>query len=622
MVSAKTLYSRGAISVMAVLALAVPPPAAAVSPPAAAAPAPAAAAPPPAAAVSAAAVIEVDTKEELLAALAAAKAGDTVFVTGTASINLTGLKRIAIPAGVTLASDRGQAGSPGALLFNTELDLGQREAWAQFALKGSGVRITGLRLRGPDPEIRDDAYQYDNSRGIEAVDASDLTVDNNELSAWSHGAVYLADTLEARIANNDIHNNRRTGLGYGVVLYNNSSAVIEFNTFRQNRHAIAGNGLRTQRYDARYNLVVDNARSHGFDMHGENEALGNGAPYAGDVIHIKHNSFRSSAQAAIAVRGRPYTGAWVSGNCFAHASRDAAVLQRHFTGNLTVGTNTYGTTTGTCHQLGGRRPVGWRMSASGTGNWQDLRPYTFDVSELGFGDFNGDGKTDVFRATGHRFYYSPGGTGPFVAGALSNVTRAGTRFGDFDGDGRTDVFSVAGEQWRFSSGATGNWQALNTSSVPLADLRFGDFDGDGKTDVFRTDGTRWYYSSAGTSAWRPLATARLDVGWMGFGDFDGDGRTDVFALVGDRWQYSAGGAGNWTPLATSGAPVSALRFGDLDGDGRTDVFRTSGTQWFYSSGGRVSWAPLASATCPLGSLELADLTGDGRADVFAGRCGA
>jgi hypothetical protein len=600
-VLSRAFSSRFAVGVVAVFALVVP---------AAAAAGPAAAA-----------VTEVDTREELLAALASATAGDTVFVAGTASINLTGHKRIVIPAGVTLASDRGQRGAPGALLYNTELDPGQSEAWAQFSPKGSGVRITGLRLQGPDPEIRDDAYQYDNSRGIEALDASDLTVDNNELSAWSHGAVYLGNTLEARIANNNIHHNRRTGLGYGVVLYNSSSAVIEFNTFSQNRHAIAGNGLRTQRYDARYNLVVDNARSHGFDMHGENETQGNGSPYAGDVIHIKNNSFRSSAQAAVAVRGRPYTGAWVSGNCFAHGSSSSAVLQRHYSGNLHVGANTYGTTTGTCHQLGGRETIGWKMSSAGTGNWQNLRPYTFDVSEVGFGDFDGDGRTDVFRATGHRFYYSPGGREPFVRGARSDVTRTGTRFGDFDGDRKTDVFSVSNGQWRFSSGATGNWQPLATASEPLAELRFGDFDGDGRTDVFHADGTRWYYSSAGVSSWRPLATSGLDVGSMGFGDFDGDGRTDVFALVGDRWQYSAGGAAGWAPLAVSDIPVSALRFGDLDGDGRTDVFRTSGGRWYYSSGGRSSWAPLASSGCPLSSLELADLTGDGRVDVFTGRCG-
>src|SRR3712207_1682821 len=76
--------------------------------------------------------VTVDTRDELIAALATAVAGDTVFVSGAASINLTGYKRIVIPPGVTLASDRGTNGSAGALLYNTELDRADSESWSQF----------------------------------------------------------------------------------------------------------------------------------------------------------------------------------------------------------------------------------------------------------------------------------------------------------------------------------------------------------------------------------------------------------------------------------------------------------------------------------------------------------
>jgi hypothetical protein len=564
--------------------------------------------------------ITVDTRDELIAALAGAVAGDTVFVAGTATIDLTGHKRIAIPAGVTLASDRGTNGSPGALLYNTELNLGDTETWSQFRVTGSGTRVTGLRLRGPDSEIRDSAYQYDNSRGVEATAASDLTVDNNELSAWSHGAVVLYDTIEARYSRNNVHHNRRAGLGYGIVLVGHSSAVIEYNTFTQNRHAIAGSGIRTQRYEARYNLVVDNGRGHGFDMHGEDEGLGNGAPYAGDVIHIKHNTFRSKVEVAVKVRGKPATGAYVSGNCFAHSSAGTAIQQTRFTGNMNIGSNTYNTTTAVCH--GSPNPVAWQLSDGGTAAWSALAPYTFDASEVGFGDFDGDGKTDVLRATGARWYYSPSGTGRWVPGALAGTTRNNMRFGDFDGDGRTDVFTVEGEQWKFSAGAITSWQSLATSGVPLADLRFGDFNGDGKTDVFRVDsGGQWFYSAGGRASWVALARASQPVESLGFGDFDGDKKTDVFALVGDRWQFSAGGSAAWQPLALSTTAVSALKFADLDGDGRTDVFRSDANGWYFSSGGRTSWTQLRTASCPANSLALADLTGDGKADVFTGRCG-
>ena len=567
-----------------------------------------------------AATVVVQTKAELLAALGSAVAGDTVFVTGTASINLTGTKRIAIPPGVTLASNRGQSGSLGALLFNDELDLGQSETWAQFAIGGAGVRVTGLRLRGPDQQIRDNAYQYDNSRGLEFANASDPLVDNNELYGWSHAAVYFGDTIEGRVRGNHIHHNRRTGLGYGVVLVDHTSAVIEDNTFTQNRHAIAGQGIRSQRYDARFNLVTDNANGHGFDMHGENEALSNGAPYAGDVVRITQNSFRSAAQRAVVIRGRPEKGAWVSGNCFAHSTQSAAVQQTNFTGNMFIGSNTYATTTGSCHTAG--RHVAWRMSSGAAATYRAMAPYTFDVSEVGFGDFNGDGRTDVFRATGKSWYYSPGGVDPWVHLNTSGTRLAALRFGDFDGDGRTDVFSVAGTQWQYSSGGNSGWRPLATSGTPLASLRFGDFDGDGKTDVFQTSAGRWYFSSGGAVGWAPLASAGNPIESLRFGDFNGDGKTDVFQTSAGRWYYSSGGAASWAPLASAGDALDTLRFGDFDGDGKTDVFNSNGGQWRFSSGGATSWANLASSGCAIASLYVeGDFDGDGKSDVFDGRCG-
>ena len=72
-------------------------------------------------------------------------------------------------------------------------------------------------------------------------------------------------------------------------------------------------------------------------------------------------------------------------------------------------------------------------------------------------------------------------------------------FGDFDGDGITDVFQRRYDgQWRYSSGGILGWIYLNRSSAPVNELDFGDFDGDGKSDVFHRDTTgQWRYSSGG-----------------------------------------------------------------------------------------------------------------------------
>ena len=267
----------------------------------------------------------VGTRDELLAAPASAQPGDVVRIDGAAEIDLTGLRRIAIPAGVTLAGDRD--GSPGAPLSNTELGTA-RETWPQFTMTGSGPGSPACGCAAPI---------------------------------------------------------RRSG--------------TRRTSFEHNRHAIAATGLRTQRYEARFNVVVNNPTGHSFDMHGEHEALGNNQPYAGDVVHIDHNRFGDTTQKAVVIRGRPATTATVTGNCFVRATQALSVEQKRTypdapLGNLTIASNAYGIPPASC-TLTGRR-VQWRLSSGGAASWTPLAPYTFDTGEVGFGDFDGDGRADVF----------------------------------------------------------------------------------------------------------------------------------------------------------------------------------------------------------------------------------
>ncbi len=285
----------------------------------------------------------VSTREELLQALQAARSGQTVYVTDSTEIYLTGLQHIVIPAGVTLASGRGNGDSEGALLYSTAL-----ETIPLFETGGHGVRITGLRLRGPDPERRTEemAYLYDigeyysipNSRGIQTVHAS-LEVDNCELWAWSHSAVYLRSKSTGHIHHNHIHHNQRSGLGYGVVL-NEANGLIEANLFDWCRHHIAGTGRPGTSYEARYNLVLENANSHNFDMHG-GANRGDGTDIAGTRIWIHHNTFRAVSVAAVLIAGRPQEMTEVHNNWFLHTTPDAATRQIGATGNLRHYKNEY-----------------------------------------------------------------------------------------------------------------------------------------------------------------------------------------------------------------------------------------------------------------------------------------
>ena len=261
----------------------------------------------------------VSTRSELLNALKNAVSGQVIYVSDSATIDMTGYNKINIPAGVTVASGRGRSNSLGALIYSNAINT-----FPLFITAGEGVRVTGLRLQGPDPNRRTEQmiwlnaqgqyYDIPNSAGIWSS-YSHLTVDNCELSAWSHAAVYLrTGSHDDYIHHNFIHHNQREGLGYGVAVETGANALIEANVFDWNRHSIAGvRGSPGASYEARYNLVLGNANSHSFDMHGGNDISDPTVP-AGGYVKIHHNTFMKSSQSAVAIRGVPIEGVWVYKN--------------------------------------------------------------------------------------------------------------------------------------------------------------------------------------------------------------------------------------------------------------------------------------------------------------------
>ena len=287
---------------------------------------------------------QVKALEELLAALKQAKAGQVVYVDDKAEIDLTGKRKIVIPGGVTIASGRGRGNSQGALLYSNELATSPL-----FLAGGEKVRVTGLRLRGPDQKRRTEQmrqlhkegryYSIPNSDGI-ICSYPELEVDNCELWGWSHAAVFLKrGASKAHIHHNYIHHNQRSGLGYGVCL-DQADALIEVNLFDFCRHHIAGTGRPGTSYEARYNLVLENANGHSFDMHGGRDRK-DGTDIAGDSIKIHHNTFRATSVRAIVIRGRPRQSAEIHHNWFLHPDTRRAVVQTNATGNMNVRRNQF-----------------------------------------------------------------------------------------------------------------------------------------------------------------------------------------------------------------------------------------------------------------------------------------
>ena len=272
--------------------------------------------------------------DELIEALAIAKRGETVFIPGDLEIDLTARIYIEklmldIPEGVTLASDRGHNGSAGALVTSDAL-----ETPIMIRAMGPDVRVTGLRIRGPNgkryldhharahsPEIRqrdshrrEYYYRFPTSDGI-VTRHSRLEVDNCEISCFAHSGVYLMTGTDHHIHHCSIHHCQYQGLGYGVS-HDEASSIVEYNLFDWNRHSIAGTGRPSCGYIARHNVECGVSLSHCFDMHGGRDRR-DGTDIAGTSMEVHNNTFLAK-QLPIKIRGVPEEKVDVHHNWFPH----------------------------------------------------------------------------------------------------------------------------------------------------------------------------------------------------------------------------------------------------------------------------------------------------------------
>ena len=290
------------------------------------------------------------------------------------------------------------------------------------------------------------------------------------------------------------------------------------------------------------------------------------------------------------------------------------------------------------------------------------------AKQFRFADFDGDGKTDVYqlrhRYDDDVIYLSRvgGGQSSFerVRGLPSAINRrpevgngrcldvACLKFGDFDGDGRADVYRLgAGADNVYLSNGDGTFRTaagINTTLRRAADaarvdvqrLHVADVDGDGRSDL--------YYLQAGADdvhlnvrpgvyrrvagidfadSFRPGADTTIRYR---FGDFNGDGLADVYLAPGlhggDDAVYLSRGDGGFVRKAgvRRGYPEN-LYLGDFNGDGRSDLLVNNA-----AAAGSICFADGAGAladcvTAKFGDtrslfLQIADFNGDGASDVY------
>jgi hypothetical protein len=285
----------------------------------------------------------VTTAAEFLAVLKQARAGQTICVTHDAKIDLTGQLGLQLPAGVTLAGDRGRHGAAGPLIFCDKLP-------EQRGLLSAGpdARITGLRIRGPEPAIAQIGdYKRTSTMGLSAN--SNVEVDNCEISHFNHSGVNIRGK-NVRVHHNFIHDVH----AYPIVIGHKAElpTLIAANLIHYAWHAIAGSGDPGTGYEARYNRVVAQpppaswkmpAPGHAFDMHAyrplEKDRKGR---VAGDRISIHHNTAELLAAVGVFIRGVPRDRAEVFQNWFSTPDPAQAIRQVKQDGNLWAYDNAYG----------------------------------------------------------------------------------------------------------------------------------------------------------------------------------------------------------------------------------------------------------------------------------------
>ena len=219
----------------------------------------------------------------------------------------------------------------------------------------------------------------------------------------------------------------------------------------------------------------------------------------------------------------------------------------------------------------------------------NVYPAEFDLKRIKLGDFNADGKTDIYIVEGwgnsnsDRVCLSSGngsfnctntGNGSYVSADARSSDLERVLVGDFNGDGASDIFRV--EAWGDSRKARvclsrrnahfhcyndGPQHSISSNhdrgKLDISRFRLGDFNGDGKTDIYIIQG--W-----GTWANSVEIAKQVKADTVCFSDGDGT--------------FTCTNAGPATAVYSSvtTSDVARVRLGDFDGDGRTDVYRVEG----------------------------------------------
>jgi hypothetical protein len=277
-------------------------------------------------------------------------------------------------------------------------------------------------------------------------------------------------------------------------------------------------------------------------------------------------------------------------------------------------------------------------------------------ARLGSGDFNGDGRSDVYcnDTSGNTSIALSQGADGFAAPTLWQpawcAAGASTRIGsgDFDGDGDSDLYcnDIYGQTYvalsNRAGGFTGGGIWLNGWCAHNGATRFGtgDFDADGDSDIYcnASDGKTYVGLSNGSGGFTGLGV--WQEAWcyndgttrFGTGDFDGDGDSDIYCngiyggvYVGLSNRVNGFALYTWHADFCANSSANRLGAADFNGDAKWDIYcttiSTGASATVLSSGSAFgaeqpwfagNWCNKKSDS----SMVAADLDGGGRADLY------
>ncbi len=273
--------------------------------------------------------IIVSTLAELEEEIARAKEGAVIRIAQDAVFDLTHEPKLVIDKRVTLRAH------PKIDEDKKPLFIHKGKPLPLMDIQASGVVLEGLSFEGVETDSKKaeiielnkqgikGVYKFPVTRGID-VNASDVKIKYCEISGFSHAAIFATDAKNLVVVRSSIHHNQRWGLGYGIALNKQATAIIQHNIFDYNRHSVAGSGHSGQAYEASYNIFKKNHNDTPLDMHGGKDRK-DGTEVAGYLVSIHHNVIETTSVKAFIHRGRPEFGVLITENKMSYKKPDDAI---------------------------------------------------------------------------------------------------------------------------------------------------------------------------------------------------------------------------------------------------------------------------------------------------------